>query len=197
MKKSKQNGNVLFFILIAVALFAALSYAVSNGMRGGGNTITKEQAKIAAGDILRSMEAIRKGYAYLMNEGCSIDDIEFDNPATTNLTCQISHPQGAGISYPSNISKYQLDPDVANDGNFLFVDNIAVANLGTSTAERMALMNFVDTNVCIAINNQLNYDFASTPALDATPTYGDTVTDFSGKNAGCHGSQIWFVILEL
>lgn len=195
MKKiSSQNGNVLFIILIAVALFAALSYAVSSSFRGGGDTITKEQARVGAGDILRSMQAIKEGYTYLMNQGCSIDDIAFDSPATTNLDCQVFHPQGAGVSYPQNLDQYQSTATAMT-----FPTNIVVTNLGTATAERMVHLDSVNSEVCEGVNKQLKYDFTSTPAQDATTanTYGDVVTEFVGKNAGCHGSEIWFVLLEL
>lgn len=195
-----RKGNVLFIILIAVALFAALSYAVSGSMRGGGETIGKQQAGVAAGDILRSMQGVQEAYIYLMNQGCSIDDIAVDNPASTNLPCQIFHPQGAGVNYPSNLAKYQIDPNVANDGKFAFVSNIGVTNLGTSATERMVTLNYVQSEVCEAVNKQLNLGLTSVPAADAAPTYGDGITAFAGKTAGCHAAsnnQIWFVLLEL
>lgn len=49
---AKRSGNVLFLILIAVALFAALSYVVAHSGRSSAGSTSRELAKLQAAQIL-------------------------------------------------------------------------------------------------------------------------------------------------
>ena len=61
MYRANNSGNVLFLILIAVALFAALSYAVTNsGRTGGGQALSRDQAKIKASELLQYASYIQQ-----------------------------------------------------------------------------------------------------------------------------------------
>jgi len=53
IKNSPKAGNVLFLILIAVALFAALSYAVTSSSRSGTGGVGEDKAKLAASTLLQ------------------------------------------------------------------------------------------------------------------------------------------------
>jgi hypothetical protein len=100
MLNGQNSGNILFLILIAVALFAALSYAVTSSNRGSG-AIDKEKAQLDQAMMDSYMAAINTGTLRLRMAGCSaIDYTEPVNQSPTgDKSCFLFHPQGGGVSY--------------------------------------------------------------------------------------------------
>tara|TARA_B100000686_G_scaffold104630_1_gene111876 strand:- start:280 stop:1047 length:768 start_codon:yes stop_codon:yes gene_type:complete len=108
-----QSGNALFLILIAVALFAALSYAVTNSGRGGGG-IDREQAEILAAEMTQYTSLMKSGVDRLMLiNGCDDNEISFytgtyphhvgyyfphASAADINNNCNLYHPDGGGMT---------------------------------------------------------------------------------------------------
>lgn len=80
---NSQKGNALFLILIAVALFAALSYAITASGRGGSG-IDKEQAEIQAAEILNYIAAVE-------NEANRLRILSGINPYSINFANNNSH----------------------------------------------------------------------------------------------------------
>ena len=107
-----QQGNVLFLILIAVALFAALSYAVTKSTSGGGNA-DKELQELETASLLQYLSSIKLAVTRMqLINGCSDTDISFahngfhgsfwaHSPAL-DTRCQIFHSEGGGISNTTN-----------------------------------------------------------------------------------------------
>lgn len=58
----RRAGNVLFLILIAVALFAALSYVVIQGTRSGGGSTQAENVKLETAKLMNFFTAIGSEY---------------------------------------------------------------------------------------------------------------------------------------
>lgn len=99
----RTSGNVLFLILIAVALFAALAYAVTTSNRSSGQGISYEKANANAAAIIQYSTALRAAIMKLRASGnCTENSLDFGN---VNFKAQDDSPLNiANPSAPSNQS---------------------------------------------------------------------------------------------
>ena len=88
IKEARERGNALFLILIAVALFAALSYAVTQSGRGSG-TVDRETAMITAGQITQYPAGLRTAITRMIITGTTATALNFVLTPANNLTTEV------------------------------------------------------------------------------------------------------------
>lgn len=76
-RHAMQRGNVLFLILIAVALFAALSYIVMSSTRVRSESLSKERSELYTSEIMNYTAAISSRINRLIvSEGCAPQQLD-------------------------------------------------------------------------------------------------------------------------
>lgn len=181
---SRQSGNALFLILIAVALFAALSYAITQSGRGSGS-VDREQNMILAGQVTQYPAGLRTSVTRMIITGTPASGstgVTMTAPGTcgANAYCLFDTSGGAAaITAP---------PPAAVTNTALawtFCDASAVANgcyikdVGTNTATSgrdavAALGNAtqgVTLGVCQQILKGLGVTAWTTPPTQGTADY--------------------------
>lgn len=183
MRNCKENGNVLVYILIAVALLAALTYAVSDNTRGSQqNQLSTARIKLLASELISHANSASIVVQQMESFGINYDEMRFDLPGTagysTNITEQIYHPSGGGLQVFQEGEKYF---GTGSTRGWRWQGNVNVE--WTSTSGTDLILTFLDVNandgeLCSEINNQLH---GSTTIPAATVnyliTFQETATD--------------------
>ncbi|MGM0422089.1 MAG: hypothetical protein ACQEQL_03215 [Pseudomonadota bacterium] len=178
------KGNALFLILIAVALFAALSYAVTQSGRGGGST-DREQAQIKAAAFIQQVQMMHSTIqrAYLTG---GYDQIFTNSDAETNSgTCYegsnaYSPCHSIGIFNEAfdlpvlDTTAYRTD-DPDDDIMWIWSSREVLINgshLGSSETDEYIAIYWLDKELCEEINRNLHGD-TTIPDLNLpNSTYG-------------------------
>ncbi len=196
-------------ILIAVGLFATLSYTVAQMMRSGNaEIIGDQQAGILADEILTSARQYRQAIQTVrIANGCEAEDISFENTVVagytngTDTSCQVFHSDGGGLSYIAP-SEELLDTAQAAKlryGEWYFIGESCVYDIGTGgtncfsdgvdNEDLVLVMPWIKKPICDAINEKLDISTTVTPQAN-NQTWAVAMPKFTGTfSEGGHAIQ--------
>lgn len=176
------DGNALFLILIAVALFAALSYAVTQSGRGGGG-IEREKRLLASAQLLDFAGLVKATVDRLMilnnveeymlrynnnagqTRGGSYINGALGTPADPSL--YVFHPQGGGVT--ARVFPELSEPcDSCVNSNWqsghFGIRWGRVEGVGTTAGDMILMVNYLTSEACRDINARLG--IAGTPVAE-------------------------------
>jgi len=201
-KNTHQNGNAFIIILAGIFLFAALMFTFSkSGQKGSGN-LTKNQAKIAAQEILNYAKLVEGAVDRVRRNGCSENEISFENDvvsgyentsAPTDKSCHVFEPEGGKLTWVDAPTNY-----TNSNRTYEFSAQNAIYDLGATSgaphcpsrsdksrcADLTISLSNVSEILCAEINNLL-FDDRTIPVGSGYPFFsGKFVGVYNGTHAG-------------
>lgn len=157
MDRNNEKGTILVYILIAIALFAALSYAVAQMTRGGGD-IGSEKAGVYADGIIDYARQMKDAVQKLrITNLCGIEDLSFENSYISGYEhspvasdeCKIFHSDGAGLLFdhtPAEGREWHIT-------HYFRLNDIGTSS-GASGNEITLMLQDISAPVCEGINRK-------------------------------------------
>ena len=164
-QRGGESGNVLFLILIAVALFAALSYAVTQSTRSGSGDASGETNLIGSAQVSQYPAGVRTSLVRMIISGTSTEQLEFNQPSEfgslTNNNFGVFHPTGGGAVFARGPSEVMAS---GNQTDWIFSSDYEILEIGLSDHgsgdtslgnDIIAFLPDVSANVCRKLNEEL------------------------------------------
>ena len=176
-----QSGNVLFYILIGIVLFAALSFAVANIMNSGAADPARETRMLAASDLIQYGDGLKRAVQGMHIRSIPDAKISFESPrlkldyAHPNAApqrcnsddCRVFTPAGGGFTYIPPVGEW-LDKNFTSEplyGHWFFPRGVCVEGAGTGDSscasdttdneELVAILPYIRRDLCREINDRL------------------------------------------
>lgn len=160
--RQSERGNLLFLILIAIALIGALTYAITSSNQTDTVGIRDEELSIRLSEIQSYASELERGITFLQQNTLSEQDVRFSIPGTIDngydllsndtdgTDNQIFARDGGGVTYREMTGDIFLD---GNTNDWDFYGETHIAGVGTQEkAELIAVLPNVTGQVCDAFN---------------------------------------------
>ncbi|PCI54886.1 MAG: hypothetical protein COB36_08490 [Alphaproteobacteria bacterium] len=163
--KNTQSGNVLIYILIAVALLAALSYTIAQSGRGSVGSLSKERSRLYATEILEYGGIVRQAVSQIRLRGYQAREIslennivaDYENTNCGDSECEIFNVNGGAVHYlaPKSVWLDNAQSSEFEYGTLYFHGEASVAEVGLVKDDLIMFIPYVKKEICMAINKQL------------------------------------------
>lgn len=175
--RPREQGNVLFLILIAVALFAALSYAITSSSRTSDGNTKKDKTALCVSQINSMLAGLDTEIMRIRYRGYQLHEIDYStnqslskggavlngtsNASCTSNDCRIFNDKGGSFALPK-ISAADCGPP-ASDGYWsgsaatghVTFNAGKIPNVGSANTNSLFItVNRVNREVCGAFNTQ-------------------------------------------
>ncbi len=202
-QQSAERGTIFFYILLAVALFAGLTYAVSGSNRQNTSGVTDQRARLAAQEIIDYTNDVAAAVQKLKLRGCSDTEFDFANDVWINSDNSVIHAVGHNASaLVSRCSAFDIDggavePTIFDDSSFIAgapttlqgMSRIMVKGIpavgNNANIELIYVLPSLQDNVCLQINEFLGVE---NPANQIPQYVSGTMNDYSGAFPGALGN---------
>lgn len=180
INRESESGNVLFLILIAVALFAALSYAVTQSTRSGGGSTEREKSILSSASMTQHPTGMRTSVIRMVLAGTDIRQMYFNAPANfagTSAENLVFHPKGGGAVFqvaPSDVMAGN------SQGGWFFNANFDIPQIGIDGVggnDIIAFLPGVSTAICEKINEEFVVDTTNCTLTGVIPQSAGSVTE--------------------
>lgn len=171
-----EKGSIFFIILMAIAMFAALSYALMDNSRTSASSLTREQAALKAQEIISYADAVAKAVQTLRLHDIAATQISLEGAGGDNYTnaacssdeCRVFAFDGGGVNALA-------PPEGSNDGSaYVYTGALGVENIGVDGgaegAELLMILPNVKKEVCIRMNEVLK---VTVPNIDPPSNIGN------------------------
>lgn len=177
--KKTQAGNALFLILIAVILFATLSFALTGSSRTGAGNADNESGQIYATQLNQYPALVRSQILRMRANKVEIEQLEFNLPSDFG---SISN-QKFSVFYPGSNAAYALSAPAlmanAQQGRWFFNLNFEINNIGSNSPGNMqgndlvAFLPGLKANICQRVNDLFN--LSTIPSVNSGAYYTQSI----------------------
>jgi len=192
-QRKGERGNALIYVLVAIALFAALSFTLSrqtdSGEAGG---LDEDRAELYASQLISYASQAKNVIDQLDFQGVDISKIDFTLPSDTTFNSgttiyKIYHPDGGGLNLgkisPENTDSSNITTPADPPAGWYMGGFNNVEWTASGSTDIILVAYGINGTVCRVINNKIDPTLSPNPPLmtdSAKEAFVERQINFSG-----------------